>query len=570
MILVLWFRMLFSCLHFCTFGGSESIEYMTESTKMNPREIQFETATPDIWKALIEKELKGISYDKVQTRTMEGLVLDPFYMPEVEKDIPYLQHAEWYSFIRNLQSAPLHIRQTLIPSDISELQQASDVMPFHAGFTGFSAEAFSEAIQRLPIASIDIRDYFTESLKQEIQKAGLPGTASWNLEDLPIHPDWPENFRPYGFRADLYHYRGADAVQEIAYILHDMISWIDKATRLGMAVADAVNRIHFRFALGPDLFLSLAQIRAFRALYYRVIGLYGIEDISQPCILTENSLRYHAEVDRHNNLLRSGTAAMAAMMTGSYSFEAWPFSSREKRNFALRMSRNMIHLMRSESYIDKTRDPVGGAWYLESYTYSLYLKAMEMLQSLESIGDASAVQVKVLKNSQIDNSANLRREAADTGKLKLLGVNIFPNPKESQSLQFNLPGVPQDIVRLAAPYEALMEQGRSLPGYSLHLISPVSACQARIDFIQQFMATCGIPFTEDAGSLIILCGTDSDYTKAETLEWIQDQSRTATIVLAGAPADSKTILEQAGIKRMITLNASRIEAARFFHSILNS
>lgn len=538
---------------------------------MNPREMQFETGNPDIWKALIEKELKGISFDKVQTRTMEGLVLEPFYMQEVEKDIPFLQHAEWYSFIRNLQSAPLQIRQTLIPSDISELQQASDVMPFHAGFTGFSAQVFSEAIQSLPIASIDVLDSFTESLKQEIHKAGLPGTTTWNLENLPIHSDWPENFRPYGFRADLYHYRGADAVQEIAYVLHDMISWIDKATRLGMPVADAVNRMHFRFAFGPDLFLSLAQIRAFRALYYRIMGLYGIEKISQPCILSENSLRYHSEADRHNNLLRSGTAAMAAMMTGNVSFEAWPFSSHEKRNFALRMSRNMIHLMRSESYIDKTRDPVGGSWYLESYTHSLYLKAMETLQSLESMGDASAVQVKDLKKHQIENAANLRREAADTGKLKVLGINIFPNPKESQSLQFNLPGVPEDIVRLATPYEALMEQGRTLPGYSLHVISPISACQARIDFIQQFMATCGIPVsTERAGALIVLCGTDADYGKAETLTWIESQSRTATIVLAGAPADRKTVLEQAGIKRMITLNASRLEAARFFHSILNS
>jgi len=161
-----------------------------------------------------------------------------------------------------------------------------------------------------------MRDPWSEAMYDEIRNVGLPGTGAWALEDLAIHTDWPDEFRPYGFRADLYHYRGADAVQEIAYVLHDMISWLDKAIGAGMNISDALNRIHFRFAFSPDSFLSLAQVRAFRALYYRVIGLYGIEDISQPCILSENSLRYHAEADRHNNILRSGTAAMAAMMTG--------------------------------------------------------------------------------------------------------------------------------------------------------------------------------------------------------------------------------------------------------------
>jgi methylmalonyl-CoA mutase len=327
--------------------------------------------------------------------------------------------------------------------------------------------------------------------------------------------------------------------------------------------------MHFRFALGPDLFLSVAQIRAFRALYYRIVLSYGVTEVVEPCILTESSLRYHSEADRHNNLLRSGTAGMAAMTTGVYSFEAWPFSSHEKRNFALRMSRNMLNLMRGESYLEKSQDPFGGSWYIESYTYSLYQKSLEKLQQLSSLGDANDASVQSLRHQEVEASGSAQQVALDTGKLSLLGVNIFPNIREACALDFQIPGAPASIIRLAAPYEHLMETGRQLQGYMLHMVSDVSACQARVDFIQQFMSSCGIREAEGASPLIVICGIDADYGKSETLDWIRQHSATSQVVLAGSPIDSKQALLDAGIRRMITLHSSRIEAASFFHSVLS-
>lgn len=535
----------------------------SETTHWLPAGL-FSPGTEEEWKALILKELKGLPFEKVLSSTLEGEEIQPFYTEASESKIPYLQHSDWFGFIREENPAYLRILQTLNPN-VSE--------PFETDFSAdemcwvIQEESAIEALASVAHSHVDIRLPYSEGIRAAILSRGIKGFADWRAESTPLSMNWPKDFRPYSFSARPYHLSGSNAIQEIAFVLHDFVCWADQVTEQeGVPLFTILPFVHFRFSLGPDLLSGMALIRAFRGLYFQLLKKYQIEQPESPVILADASLRFYTSLDANNNLLRAGSAGMAAMSTGCAGFEAWPFSGKAPQAFANRMNRNLIRLMREESYVSYTADPLGGAWALENLTWNRMLAAEQLLQACET----NLSQLASFKQAQIRASRTQMEDLVATGRLNLIGVNLHADLSQEAEGLYHFDGMPDKVFRLAAPFETLQLQGRTLPGYRFHFTCAEKDCQARADFVKQFMSVCGLKQSDHPEALWVLCGKDEDYTTSAVLQTLNETKASRIWILAGNPKEGKELLENAGVQIFIHLQSNRVNTAQMLHKWLSA
>lgn len=523
----------------------------------------FQPGSESEWKDLILKELKGLEYNSLRSKTADGIPIEPIYSREIEKSILYLSNPAWFNFLRNLNPPKLKTSQSA--NSVLQDQQESDysIQDLCISITG-NPESINKGLTSLKPLTLDIRSDFSEEWKNFIQQNDCTGYARWSFQQVPLSTEWPTGFSPYAFRADSYHHQGSTAVQEIAWVLHDLIQFLHQWTELGLNVADAQSLVHFRFSIGPDLFANVAKIRAFRGLYFRLMQAYGIHSPEQAVILSDASLRYYTSLDQYNNLLRAGTAAFAALVSACYSFEAHPFSNTDSSSFVNRMNRNLVRILSEESYLTQTADPLGGAWAIESLTWELMQAAEKLLQDTEAkAGDAASFKEALLSEAREKLSNDFAK-----GKFHLIGVNHQVSKYSVAPEPFSFEGMPRPLFRLSEPFEQMQAAAFNLPGYQFELLCPEKECQPRIDFIKQFMAVCGLYPTEVNPGLKIICGKDEDYAKPESLGKIRALAQLSPVVLAGKPASGLDLLLEAGIQETIYMGSDRIATGKKLHLLI--
>jgi methylmalonyl-CoA mutase len=136
-----------------------------------------------------------------------------------------------------------------------------------------------------------------------------------------------------------------------------------------------------------------------------------------------------ASLDAENNLLRATVEAMAAIIGGADTICLEPFNSLldENQTSSQRYARNILHLLKEESYFDTAREAVKGAYYIEELIYQMASNALLRFQKLTELPYEEAL---VVLNDAIDTSHELKKVELDKGQKTILGVNKYPNKKD--------------------------------------------------------------------------------------------------------------------------------------------
>jgi methylmalonyl-CoA mutase len=353
-----------------------------------------------------------------------------------------------------------------------------------------------------------------------------------------------------------FHNLGASASWELAAGVATAVGYLRLLCDGGVAVADALRQVAFRFAADDDQFMTIAKLRAARQLWARVAEVAGEPDAGAARVHAVTSLPMMARRDPWVNMLRTTLAAFSAGVGGADTVLVHPFDVAipggfpgTAASFARRMARNTQLLLLEESHIGRVLDPAGGSWFVEDLTKQLAEQAWTHFQDIESRGgfeaarDDVAAQIAEVAGRRIDDIAH-RRTA-------LTGVNEYPNLAE--------PPLPHgdsiaDVARYAAGFEALrdrsdafLEKTGSRPKALLLPLGPLAEHNIRSTFATNLLASGGIEaVTEDAGAKIaVICGTDVRY--AEEASAAVEAARKAGVsyvLLAGpekavAEADSK-------------------------------
>ena len=158
---------------------------------------------------------------------------------------------------------------------------------------------------------------------------------------------------------------------------------IASALLLGVSMAGtmesplpAISHLAFSFSIGPDFFLEIAKLRAFRRLWYQVCHAYGAT--SGQAYVHGLSHSWDKESFQPNaNMLKSTSAALSAILGGC---DAITIKPEDDSPLKVRIARDVLTILREESHLNRTADAVAGAFYLESLTNQMAKTAWAKFQ----------------------------------------------------------------------------------------------------------------------------------------------------------------------------------------------
>ncbi len=233
-----------------------------------------------------------------------------------------------------------------------------------------------------------------------------------------------------------YHIReaGSTAVQELAFTLHDGLTYVDAAVKAGLDVDAFAPRLSFFFNVHNDLFEEIAKFRAARRLWAR-----EMERRYHPKDPRSLQLRCHAQTagcsltaqQPMNNVVRTTLQALAAVLGGTQSLhtnsmdETLALPTEEAVKLALRTQQ----IIAQESEVTNTVDPLGGSYYVESLTHRLEEGAREYFRKLDEMGGmVRAIEQGFPQREILEASLRYQQEVERKERV-IVGINEYVEPE---------------------------------------------------------------------------------------------------------------------------------------------
>ncbi|PFR95502.1 methylmalonyl-CoA mutase family protein [Priestia megaterium] len=233
-----------------------------------------------------------------------------------------------------------------------------------------------------------------------------------------------------------YHNSGANAVQELAYMLATGVQYIDECIKRGLSLHQVLPHMTFSFSVSSHLFMEISKLRAFRMLWANVVRAFDDTAVSVPFIHTETSHLTQSKEDMYTNALRSTVQAFASIVGGADSLHIEPYDSvtSSSSQFAHRLARNTHLILQHETHISKVMDPAGGSWYVEAYTHELMTKAWELFSNIEDHGGMEEALKQGRIQDEVEQMKVKRQEDIECRIERLIGVTHYA-PKQQDVSQ---------------------------------------------------------------------------------------------------------------------------------------
>jgi len=232
------------------------------------------------------------------------------------------------------------------------------------------------------------------------------------------------------------HEAGATADQELAYTLADGLEYVRTARARGLDVDQFAPRVSFFFAIGTNLFMEVAKLRAARTLWAKLMQQFEPQDprslaLRTHCQTSGVSLQ---EQDPYTNVVRTTVEALAAVLGGTQSLHtnALDEAVALPSDFSARLARNTQLVLRDETGVGDTVDPLGGSYYVEKLTGDLMDRAQALIDEIEEQGGMTrAVEAGTAKR-RIEEAAARRQARVDRGEDIIVGVNAYRPPERDE------------------------------------------------------------------------------------------------------------------------------------------
>ena len=229
---------------------------------------------------------------------------------------------------------------------------------------------------------------------------------------------------------------GATADLELAYTLADGLEYIRTGLAAGLDVDAFAPRLSFFWAIGMNVFMEVAKLRAGRLLWAKIVRQFGPKNPKSMSLRThcQTSGWSLTEQDPLNNVARTCIEALAAVFGGTQSLHTNSFDEAIAlpTDFSARIARNTQLFIQHETDITKAVDPWGGSYYIERLTHELVHRAWALIEEVEAHGGmAKAIEAGIPK-LRIEEAATRKQARIDAGKDVIVGVNRWRTDEEQQ------------------------------------------------------------------------------------------------------------------------------------------
>ena len=227
---------------------------------------------------------------------------------------------------------------------------------------------------------------------------------------------------------------GANLVQELAFTLADGREYVRAAIARGMDVDRFAGRLSFFFAIGMNIFMEAAKLRAARLLWHRIMSEF------EPKNPKSSMLRTHCqtsgvslqEQDPYNNVVRTAYEALAAVLGGTQSLHPHSFDEAIAlpTENSSRIARNTQLILQEETGVTHVVDPLGGSYYVEKLTHDMAEAAWKLIEEVEAMGGMTKAVASGMPKLRIEESAATRQALIDKGDEVIVGVNKYRRDTE--------------------------------------------------------------------------------------------------------------------------------------------
>ena len=227
---------------------------------------------------------------------------------------------------------------------------------------------------------------------------------------------------------------GATADIELAYTLADGLEYLRAGINAGMDIDSFAPRLSFFWAVGMNHFMEIAKMRAARLLWAKIVKQFNPKNPKSMALRTHSQTSGWSltEQDPYNNVTRTCVEALAAALghTQSLHTNSLDEAIALPTDFSARIARNTQLYLQEETNICKSLDPWAGSYYMEFLTHEIAHKAWARIEEVEALGGmAKAIETGVPK-MRIEEASARKQARIDSGKDKIIGVNVFRLDKE--------------------------------------------------------------------------------------------------------------------------------------------
>ena len=178
-------------------------------------------------------------------------------------------------------------------------------------------------------------------------------------------------FFTWGVDAAAWQNRGMMAADALSLAL-DKAKWgLQTLVEAGYSLDEAASKCSIRVAITTDIISSAAMVRGLRVAWANLIDELGGDGSELPLRIEAKtaSVLYVSE-NQNDNILRNSIMGYAAVISGADSIEilSHDFRNHEDSARALRLARNISHILREEAMLGRTNDPMGGSKHLDIAT----------------------------------------------------------------------------------------------------------------------------------------------------------------------------------------------------------
>ncbi|MEY2980446.1 MAG: hypothetical protein RL562_673, partial [Planctomycetota bacterium] len=205
---------------------------------------------------------------------------------------------------------------------------------------------------------------------------------------------------------------GATADLELAYTLADGLEYLRTGVAAGLDVDRFAPRISFFWAIGMDLFMEVAKLRAARLLWARIVERFGAKDPKSLALRThcQTSGWSLTEQQPWNNVTRTAIEALGAALGGTQSLHTNSYDEAIALPTAqsARIARNTQLVLQEETELCRIIDPLGGSEHVEKLTHDLAEKAWALIEEIEAAGGMAKAIEQGLPKLRIEEAAARR------------------------------------------------------------------------------------------------------------------------------------------------------------------
>ncbi|HHH50362.1 MAG TPA: methylmalonyl-CoA mutase [Saprospiraceae bacterium] len=227
---------------------------------------------------------------------------------------------------------------------------------------------------------------------------------------------------------------GGTADIELAYTLADGLEYIRTGIQSGLKIDEFAPRLSFFWGIGMNHFMEIAKLRAGRMLWAKIVQQFNPENPKSMALRThcQTSGWSLTAQDPFNNIARTCVEAMAAVLGGTQSLHtnALDEAVALPTDFSAKIARDTQKYIQTETDITKSIDPWAGSYYVEYLTDRLARRAWELIEEVEALGGMAKAIEKGVPKMRIEEAAARKQARIDSGKDKIIGVNIFQPEEE--------------------------------------------------------------------------------------------------------------------------------------------